>query len=144
MTEIVFVKSKAYSFKFLKYNSNNLNEINKLKSVSKPIIEKEINFNNYYNCLYEEEIQLNTMYRLNSEKHDMFINEVQKVSMNPFDDKRFFCKNNIKTLSLCDPVSSILFEMVETVKLENNFFSILIMVFFYHFFLNFLFFILKR
>ena len=55
--------------------------------------------------------------------------------------KDFFCKNNIKTLSLCDPVSSILFEMVETVKLENIFFSILIMVFFYHFFLNFLFFL---
>ena len=143
MTEIIFLKSKAYSFKFLNYNSNNLNEINKLKSVSKPIIEKDINFNIYYNCLYEEEIQLNTMYRLNSEKHDMFINEVQKVSMNPFDNKRFFCKNNIKTLSLCDPVSSILFEMVETVKLENNFCSILIMVFFYHFFSNF-FFILKR
>ena len=98
MTEIVFLRSKAYSFKFLNYNSDNLNEINKLKSVSKPIIEQDISFNNFYTCLHEEEIQLSTMYRLNSEKHDMFVNEVQKVSLNPFDDKRYISDNGIDTL----------------------------------------------
>ena len=116
MTEIIFLKSKAYSFKILDCDSNKLKEINKLKSVSKPIIEKDISFNNYYTCLFEEEMQLNTMYRLNSEKHDMFVNEVQKVSMNPFDNKIFICDDAIDTLPFCDYFSSFLHEMIETVK----------------------------
>ena len=78
MTEIIFLKSKAYSLKILDCDSNKLKEINKLKSVSKPIIKKKKNFNNYYNCLHEEEMQLNTMYKLNSEKHDMFVNKYKK------------------------------------------------------------------
>ena len=57
-----------------------------------------MNFKNYKNCLYNTETQLNTMFRLNSEKHNMFINEVKKVSLNPFDDKRYICEDGIKTL----------------------------------------------
>ena len=38
------------------------------------------------------------MFRLNSEKHNMFINEVKKVSLNPFDDKRYICEDGINTL----------------------------------------------
>ena len=37
------------------------------------------------------------MYRLNSEKHNMYINEVNKVSLNPFDDKRYINDNGIDT-----------------------------------------------
>ena len=38
------------------------------------------------------------MYTLNSDKHNMYINEVNKVSLNPFDDKRYICDDGITTL----------------------------------------------
>ena len=38
------------------------------------------------------------MYRLNSENHDMYINEVNKFSFNPFDDKRYICDDGKTTL----------------------------------------------
>ena len=93
MNEIIFLKSKAYA-----YTLSDLTEKKKLKGISQPIVKKEMNFKNYKNCLYNTETQLNTMFRLNSEKHNMFINEVKKVSLNPFDDKRYICEDGIKTL----------------------------------------------
>ena len=36
--------------------------------------------------------------------------------MNPFDDERYICEDNIKTLPFCDYFSSFLHEMIETVK----------------------------
>ena len=93
MNEIIFLKSKAYA-----YTLSDLTEKKKLKGISQPIVKKEMNFKNYKNCLYNTETQLNTMFRLNSEKHNMFINEVKKVSLNPFDDKRYICEDGINTL----------------------------------------------
>ena len=40
---------------------------------------------------------MNKMYTLNSDKHYMFINEINKVSLSPFDDKRYICDNGIDT-----------------------------------------------
>ena len=38
------------------------------------------------------------MYTLNSDKHQMFLNERNKVSLNPFDDKRYILDDGIQTL----------------------------------------------
>ena len=77
---------------------NDLTEKKKLKGIGKTTIEKDIKFDHYKNCLYNSEIQLNKMYTLNSDKHNMYINEVNKISLNPFDDKRKICDDGIKTL----------------------------------------------
>ena len=37
------------------------------------------------------------MYTLNSDKHEMYVNEVNKISMSPFDDKRYILDNGIDT-----------------------------------------------
>ena len=79
MNEIIFLKSKAYA-----YTLSDSSEKKKLKGISQPIVKKEINFKNYKNCLYNTETQLNTMLRLNSEKHNMFINEVKKSFIKSF------------------------------------------------------------
>ena len=93
MNEIVFLKSKAYS-----YTLSDSTEKKKLKGISKSVVNKEITFNNYKNCLFNTETQMNKMFRLNSENHNMFINEVNKFSFNPFDDKRFICDDGKTTL----------------------------------------------
>jgi hypothetical protein len=93
MSEIVFLRSKAYA-----YSLSDLTEKKKLKGISQTTVKKDITLNDYKNCLFNNEIQLNKMYRLNSEKHNMYINEVNKVSLNPFDDKRYICEDGINTL----------------------------------------------
>ena len=37
------------------------------------------------------------MYTLNSDKHQMFLNQRNKVSLNPFDDKRYILDPGIQT-----------------------------------------------
>ena len=93
MNEIVFLRSKAYSFTL-----TDLSEEKKLKGIGKTTIKKDIKFNDYKNCLFNNEKQLNRMYTMNSENHIMYINEVNKISMTPFDDKRYICENGIDTL----------------------------------------------
>ena len=40
------------------------------------------------------------MHTMNSELHNMYINEVNKISMTPFDDKRYILDDGINTLPL--------------------------------------------
>ena len=54
MNEIVFLKSKAYS-----YTLSDSTEKKKLKGISKSVVNKEITFNNYKNCLFNTETQMN-------------------------------------------------------------------------------------
>ena len=92
MNEIVFLRSKAYSFTL-----TDLSEEKKLKGIGKTTIKKDIKFNDYKNCLFNNETKMNKMYTLNSDKHNMFINEINKVSLSSFDDKRYICDNGIDT-----------------------------------------------
>ena len=93
MEEIICIKSKAYSFTVGKEKE----EHKKLKGISRTTVNNDISFKDYKKCLYNVEMQLNTMYRLNSSNHELFISEVNKVSLNPFDDKRYICEDGIET-----------------------------------------------
>ena len=92
MNEIVFLRSKAYSFTL-----TDLSEEKKLKGIGKTTIQKDIHFNDYKKCLFNNEIKMNKMYTLNSNKHEMFVNEINKLSLNPFDDKRYILDNGTDT-----------------------------------------------
>ena len=92
MNEVVFLKSKAYS-----YTLTDLSEEKKLKGIGKTTIKKDINFNDYKDCLFKNKTKMNKMYTMNSSKHKMYVNEVNKISMSPFDDKRYILDNGIDT-----------------------------------------------
>ena len=95
MNEIVFLRSKAYSFTL---NDLINEEEKKLKGIGKTTIKKDIKFNDYKDCLFNNKTNLVKMYTLNSNKHEMFLNEINKISMSPFDDKRYVCDDGIITL----------------------------------------------
>ncbi len=84
MEEIICLRSKAYS-----YSVKGGKETKKLKGISRSVVNRDITLNDYKVCLFEDTRQLNKMYRLNSTHHEMHISEVNKVSLNPFDDKRY-------------------------------------------------------
>ena len=92
INEIVFLKSKAYS-----YTLTDLSEEKKLKGIGKTTINKDIKFDDYKDCLFNTKIKMNKMCTMNSSKHKIFINEVNKISMSPFDDKRYILDNGINT-----------------------------------------------
>ncbi|MCG7891854.1 MAG: hypothetical protein N0C80_16560 [Candidatus Thiodiazotropha endolucinida] len=97
MNEAVFLRSKAYSYTLVDPLRKHLSEEKKLKGISKTTIKKDIKFNDYKDCLFNNETKMNKMYTLNSDKHEMFLNEINKISLSPFDDKRYICDDGINT-----------------------------------------------
>jgi hypothetical protein len=97
MNEIVFLRSKAYSFTLTDLSNQKVQEEKKLKGIGRTTVKKDIKFDDYKDCLFNNKTKMNKMYSLNSNKHEMYINEVNKISMSPFDDKRYILDNGIDT-----------------------------------------------
>jgi hypothetical protein len=66
----------------LKPTNSSMNGYNVLSSIDKDIKNLSIT---------------KTMYTLNSDKHKMFLMKINKMAINPFDDKRFICDDGITT-----------------------------------------------
>ena len=74
MSELVFLRSKAYAY--LVKNK----DVKKLKGITKTTINKSLTFNDYKNVLLKPYTNINDhkMFLLNSDKHEMFVKEVNK------------------------------------------------------------------
>ena len=97
--EIIYLRSKVYSFILIDNTAElKLIEEKKLKGISRVTIKNDLRFDDYKNCLYQGTVHMNKMYTLNSDKHQMFLNQRNKVSLNPFDDKRYILDPGIQTL----------------------------------------------
>ena len=97
--EIVYLRSKAYSYTLVDHTEElKLIEEKKLKGIGKATIKNDLRFSDYKNCLYNSSVKMNKMYTLNSVKHEMFLYQRNKVSLSPFDDKRYILDPGIQTL----------------------------------------------
>ena len=69
------------------------------KKSQKITINKSLTFDDYKNVLIKPYININyhKMFLLNSDKHEMFVKEVNKKSISSFDDKRWIYNYGIKT-----------------------------------------------
>ena len=96
MSEIVFLRSKAYSFKV----ANEPKETKKLKGISQQTIAKDVSFEDYKSAIFNPYIKpnYNKMYTMNSNKHNIYVYELTKKSISPFDDKRIILEDGIRTL----------------------------------------------
>jgi hypothetical protein len=52
---------------------------------------------------------------MGSNKHEMYISEVNKISLNPFDDKRYICDNGIKTYPYAEESTYCLFDILDKI-----------------------------
>jgi hypothetical protein len=68
----------------------------KLKGVGYSAKEN-IHTKDFYNCLLSEKELSHITYALNSEKHKIFMNEINKKSLGPYDDKRYIYTDGITT-----------------------------------------------
>lgn len=103
ITEVVGLRAKCYAVR-TKIDKNKKgkqkNVIKKAKGVKKNVLQNHVSFNDYYNCLKENCIELRKQYTIRSKKHDIYTISMQKIALNPFDDKRYIIKpDGIDTLA---------------------------------------------
>jgi hypothetical protein len=92
MTEFIALRSKMYAYKTAKSESK------KLKGIAKNVVKKCITFQDYKNCLFQNLYYKHKMRTLKSKDHEMYVQEIFKKSLTPFDDKRYIFDNGIETI----------------------------------------------
>ena len=95
ITHFVGLRPKLYSY----IVEDGKNE-KKCKGIKKSVVEKEITFDNYYNCLITGEKQMRTMNIFQSQCHDIYSKEVNKIALSCDDNKRKVLEDKIHTLAL--------------------------------------------
>ena len=83
MIEFVALRSKTYSYLMDDGNSNK-----KAKGTKKCVIKRRLKFNDYKDCLLNNEIILKSRKRFKSEAHNVYTEEVEKIALSSNDDKR--------------------------------------------------------
>ena len=91
--EFVGLRSKLYSFKVGE------NETKKCKGIKKIVIEKDVSFQDYKNCLFDEKEENRSMNLIRHRNHDLYTETTEKVALSSADDKRIVLGNKIDTLA---------------------------------------------
>lgn len=91
--EFVGLRSKLYA-----YTTANIIE-KRAKGISKNVVAKAIQFEDYRRALFEKEVIRRSMITINSTKHIVYSSEINKIALCGKDDKRYILENNIDTLA---------------------------------------------
>ena len=83
MTEFVALRPKTYS-----YLTDDCKEDKKTKGTKKCVIKRSLKFNDYKDCLLNNEIILKSQQRFKTERHDVYTEEIDKIALSSNDDKR--------------------------------------------------------
>lgn len=105
VTEVVGMRSKCYAVrtKINKKKKDKVamkNIIKKAKGVKKNVLKNHISFDDYYKCITNNCIELRKQNSIRSMNHDIYTISMEKIALNPFDDKRYIIKpDGIDTLA---------------------------------------------
>ncbi|PFX11188.1 hypothetical protein AWC38_SpisGene25251, partial [Stylophora pistillata] len=94
--EFVGLRAKLYSYKMF----DGGDEKKKCKGVKTRVVESTISFNDYKRCLFGGKKQHRKMNTLRSRKHEMFMEEINKVALSADDDKRIILPDRVNTLAI--------------------------------------------
>ena len=92
ITEFVTLRPKTYSFL-----TDDGKEDKKAKGTKKCVIKNMTKFNDYKNCLLNDEVILKSQQRFISEKHDVYTENINKIALSNNDDKRIVSSNKISS-----------------------------------------------
>ena len=90
--EFVTLRPKTYSFL-----TDDGKEDKKAKETKKCVIKKMIKFNDYKRCLLNDEIILKSQQMFISNKHDVYMENVNKIALSNDDDKRIVSLDKISS-----------------------------------------------
>ena len=83
LTEFAALRPKTYSYLMDEGGSDK-----KCKRNKKCIIKRRLKFNDYKDCVLNNEIALKLQQRFKSERHDVYNEEINKIALSSNDDKR--------------------------------------------------------
>ena len=83
MTQFVALRPKTYSCL-----TDDCKEDKKAKGTKKCVIKRRLRFNDYKDCLLNNEIILKSEQRFKSERHEVYTEEINKIALSSNDDKR--------------------------------------------------------
>ena len=90
ITEFIALRPKTYS-----YLTDNDKIDKKAKGTKKCIIKKMIKFDDYKKCLLNDKVILKSQQRFMSTKHDVYTENVNKITLSNDDDKRIISSDKI-------------------------------------------------
>ena len=90
ITEFVTLRPKTYLFL-----TDDGKEDKKAKGTKKCIIKKMIKFNDYKKCLLNDEVIFKSQQRFISKKHDVYTENINKITLSNDDDKRIVSSDKI-------------------------------------------------
>ena len=92
ISEVVCLRSKMYSV--MKADEKN---IRKAKGVKKNVVKKQIKHEQYKQVLFSKEQLWHGMNILRSEGHEIYGMHINKISLSPFDSKRWIADDGVNT-----------------------------------------------
>ena len=96
MVEFCGTASKSYSFTILEEDETK----KKCKGIRKAFVKKMLAIDDYKNCVLDERQKVVKQTQFRSYEHEMFTENVTKVALSPYDDKRVISTSGIRTLPL--------------------------------------------
>ena len=90
ITEFVTLRPKTYS-----YSTDDGKEDKKAKGTKKCVIKRMIKFNDYKKCLLKDKVLLKSQQRFISKKHDVYTENINKITLSNNDDKRIVSSDKI-------------------------------------------------
>ena len=94
ITEFIGLKPKMYSYKVEK-QTDKIKHTKKLKGITKSVIKKDINHNNYLSVLETNSVMWHKMKTIRSNYHEVSSYEINKISLSCYDDKRYILDDGI-------------------------------------------------
>ncbi|KAL7307441.1 hypothetical protein TKK_0000620 [Trichogramma kaykai] len=96
MREFIGLRPKAY---YCRYETDK-DEVKKAKGVSRSIVKKTITGDHYRSCLFNNNIISREQYGFRSRQHILTTEKMNKIALNPYDDKRHIIPGQTDTLPL--------------------------------------------
>ena len=89
MTEFVALRPKTYAYQIDDYNNDHDdNKFEKPKGTKKCVIKRVLKFSDYKDCLLNDKAVLKSQQKFKSERHDVYIEKVNKIALSSNDDKK--------------------------------------------------------
>ena len=109
--EFVAHRAKAYAFTF-----DDDTKKKKAKGTKKCIVKRELIFKNYMDCLFNNEVIIESQQRFRSDRHKVYTEEVNKIALSSNDDKRLQTIDKVTTF----PYGTNVFKLCQSEMLSKN------------------------
>lgn len=102
ISEFIGLRAKCYALKLKPFDEQNNVKVEKLrcKGIQKNVVKNEMQFEEYFSSLFENNIIRKNNISIKRKKFKLFTTVQKKIALSPFDSKRYICNCGIHTYSM--------------------------------------------